>query len=602
MTYTSFTPNHQTDQPLASHVSLIHRNLHQEENPLQIAVYCRVSTDLQEQKHSYHLQMSYYTAYIEKQKCWKLYKIFADEGISGTSRKKRTAFNQMISDAMDGKIHYIITKSISRFARNTVDTLHCIRSLKALTPPVGVYFEKENIDTLDSRGELMLTILSALAQDESRSLSDNVRWSIQKKFQSGIDVTNLSSMLGYEFGKNKEWVINENQAHIVRYIYKRYLDGLSHESIAKELMERGYATGRGNLVWRSGSVYRILTNEKYVGDTHLQKTMTKDLFSHYSIPNNGTLPSYYIRNHHPAIIDRATWDAVQAEQKRRSRNSAKRKETAPPHHRYSHKWEFSSKLLCGNCSELLVRRTFRLNVKDQNHSARESGCYVRYPVWRCRIADQPRSLPGCHTESYLEISLKQSFMEYLYKLKHDLVSCMYPSASLDALSSCGIIQEFTEYLHQRETHPTSNLCHTPSTDAAFDQATAAAFYQSPEDPTSLIETLRWFLTEIISLPDLAADGSSFQIWGIAKEAATPFDILPFTDHIFQRVIRRGTVMGDQIIYETKFGLNFIVTGNKRRFRDFYGFRRVKDDGSAKILMRTEDVVDDIVRKVTSVKS
>ena len=525
--------------------------------------------------------MNYYTSYVKKQKGWKLYKIFADEGISGTSRRKRIAFNQMIEDAMKGKIDYIITKSISRFARNTIDTLCCIRSLKSLTPPVGVYFEKENIDTLDSRSELILTILSALAQDESRSISDNVRWSIQKKFQSGIDVTNLSSMIGYEAGKNKEWIINEKQAEIVRYIYQRYLDGLSHEAIAKELMAHGWTTGRGNSVWRGEAVRRILKNEKYTGDSILQKTVTKDLFTHQSIPNNGMLPSYYIHNHHPAIIDRATWDAVQAEQKRRSQNMKKKGTSSQ---RYSGKWEFSSKLFCGNCSAPLIRRTFRLKTKSGTPKSCCSDRLLRYPVWRCRTADQSDPARFCGTQSYLEVSLKQSFMEYLYQLKHELLSCMnspdsvsllnQTPSSFSPLSSFRLVQEFTAILCQAKASPISDADHYA--------------------PSLLIQNFHWFLTELISLPDCAPDGSAFQIPGIASSYAI-FDMLPFAGHIFQKVIAKGIVSEDQIIYETKFGISLLVEGNTRRFRDFYGFRKVEKDGTSKILNCPEDVSGEIVK-------
>lgn len=573
---TPLTRNHFSYQPLVPNVSLFQRKTSESELPLQVAVYCRVSTDLKEQKHSYHLQMNYYTAYVKKQKGWKLYRIFADEGLSGTSRKKRTAFNQMMDDAMNGKFHYIITKSISRFARNTLDTLHCIRSLKSLRPPVGVYFEKENIDTLDTKSELLLTILSALAQDESRSISDNVRWSIQKKFQNGIDVTNLSSMIGYEFGPDKEWKINESQAKVVRYIYQRYLDGLSYAAIAKELMNLGYVTGRGNTVWRGEAVRRILMNEKYVGDTHLQKTMTKDLFNHQSIPNDGTLPSYYIRNHHPAIIDRATWEAVQAEQARRSKTSSQDKSNAQQYvGKYSGKCIFSSKLFCGNCSELLIRRTFRLTRNSQTFSKALDN-KVSYPVWRCRTAEHLNPPYECHAKSYLEISLKQSFMEYLYQLKRQFLSCMNspsfsaskPDTFCASFSSFPLMQEFTSVFQTARSGNNGSLKHS----ASF-----------------LLQNFRWFLTELVSLPDHAADGSPFQILSPYKESLAHKDILPFASHIFQKMVVKGTVLDDLILYETKFGVCLAVEGNQRRLRDFCGFRIVHTDGSVQILSNPEEV-------------
>ena len=193
---------------------------------LRVAAYCRVSTGNDEQQSSYIKQKEYYTKLINSKEGWQMAGIYADEAITGTSRIHRKEFNRMIDDALHGKIDYIVTKSISRFARNTVDTLECVRQLRQLSPPVGIFFEKEHIDTLDTAGELFLTILSAMAQDESRSIGDNVRWSIQKNFQQGKPTINLERMLGYDMGENGEWVINEEQAETVREIFGLYLCGM----------------------------------------------------------------------------------------------------------------------------------------------------------------------------------------------------------------------------------------------------------------------------------------------------------------------------------------------------------------------------------------
>ena len=194
-----------------------------EQTNLRVAAYCRVSTGEDSQQTSYKSQKAFYTMYIGSKEGWTMAGIYADEAISGTSRAHRESFNAMMEDAKAGKIDYIITKSISRFARNTLDTLNCVRQLKSLNPPVGIFFEKENIDTLDASGELILTILSALAQDESRSISENVRWSIQKKFQAGKPLVNVNNLYGYEKGENGEWVVNEEQAEVIRYIFSSYL-------------------------------------------------------------------------------------------------------------------------------------------------------------------------------------------------------------------------------------------------------------------------------------------------------------------------------------------------------------------------------------------
>lgn len=281
------------------------------QNNIRVAAYCRVSTGDESQQTSYTTQKAFYTSFITSKPGWRFAGIYADEALSGTSRAHRVEFNRMMDDAKAGRIDYIVSKSISRFARNTVDTLTCIRELRQLNPPVGVFFEKENIDTLDATGELILTILSALAQDESRSISDNIRWALQRKFQRGSPQINLKRMIGYDMGPDGEWIINSDQAATVRYIFERYLLGLSATKIAAELNEMGRPTVNGKK-WAAGSVMIILRNEKYVGDIEMQKTITKDFLTHRSSKNSGEAPRYYIENHHVAIIDRLTWDKVQA--------------------------------------------------------------------------------------------------------------------------------------------------------------------------------------------------------------------------------------------------------------------------------------------------
>ena len=199
---------------------------------LRVAAYCRVSTGDESQQTSYVKQKIYYTELIRKKAEWEMAGIYADEAITGTSRARRQQFNQMMEDAANGRMDYIVTKSISRFARNTLDTLECVRKLRSQDPPVGIYFEKENIDTLDAKGELVLTILSALAQEESRSISDNIRWAFQKNFRAGRPVINLNRMIGYDPGPDGEWVINEEQARVVRMIFSEYLCGCTANGIA----------------------------------------------------------------------------------------------------------------------------------------------------------------------------------------------------------------------------------------------------------------------------------------------------------------------------------------------------------------------------------
>lgn len=373
-----------------------------------------------------------------------------------------------VGHAMDGKLDYIVTKSISRFARNTIDSLTCTRELRQLKPPVGIYFEKENIDTLDAKGELILTILSALAQDESRSISDNIRWSIQKKFQSGVPHINLKRMLGYELGANKQWVIVPEQAEIIRYIFDRFVKGQTANKIALELNQMEKFTVNGKK-WSAGSILIVLRNEKYVGDIEMQKTITKDFLTHRSSINKGEAPRYYVKNHHVGIIDRVTWDKVQTmlfEKPRADMTKGPGKKKVK-----SIKGSPFGNLRCGAilengpdagkpCGEGFFRTTYTgvangySDERSLKATGEDTGEYLEkytysYPVWRCkrkvgeRDGEPPkngspdqkaycRSKKGCMSdeekeaankrcpsERYHECALEQSFMELLYSMKRD---------------------------------------------------------------------------------------------------------------------------------------------------------------------------------------
>ena len=265
-----------------------------EKPKLRVAAYCRVSTDSDEQATSYEAQVSHYTEQITRNPEWAFAGIYADDGISGTNTKKREEFNRMIADCMDGKIDMIITKSISRFARNTLDCLKYIRQLKDRNIPV--FFEKENINTLDAKGEVLLTIMASLAQQESQSLSQNVKLGLQFRYQRGEVQVNHSRFLGYTKDENGRLVIDPEQAEVVRRIYREYLDGYSTDKIAAGLERDGILTGAGNPRWHTSTVAKILRNEKYMGDALLQKTYTVDYLSKKRIKNNGIMPQYYVEN------------------------------------------------------------------------------------------------------------------------------------------------------------------------------------------------------------------------------------------------------------------------------------------------------------------
>jgi DNA invertase Pin-like site-specific DNA recombinase len=253
-------------------------NERKEENPrLKVAAYCRVSTDSDEQATSYDAQVKHYTEYIQKNPEWEFAGIYADDGISGTNTKKRNEFNRMIDDCMAGNIDMIITKSISRFARNTLDCLKYIRQLKEKNIPV--YFEKESINTLDAKGEVLLTIMASLAQQESQSLSQNVKLGLQYRYQQGKVQVNHNRFLGYTKDKNGHLIIDPEQAEIVKRIYREYLEGSSMDKIAIGLEADGILTGAGNTKWHTSTINKILRNEKYMGDALLQKTYTVDFLT-----------------------------------------------------------------------------------------------------------------------------------------------------------------------------------------------------------------------------------------------------------------------------------------------------------------------------------
>ena len=329
----------------------------------RVAAYCRVSTEYEEQESSYDVQVEHYTTYIKSKPEWEFVEVYADDGISGTNTKKRDEFNRMIDDCKAGKIDMILTKSISRFSRNTVDCLKYTRELKALN--IAVFFEKENINTLDAKGEVLMTIMAALAQQESESLSANVRLGIQFRNQQGKVQVNHNRFLGYTKDENGKLVIVPEQAEIVKRIYAEYMDGASFLQIKRGLEADGILNGAGNKKWEVSNIRQILTNEKYIGDALLQKTYTVSVLEKKRVKNDGQVPKYYVEGSHEAIIDRDVFLRVQAEIDRRANIIKGGKKRV-----YSSKYALSSVIICGHCGDIFRR------IKWNNH-----GC--KSTVWRC---------------------------------------------------------------------------------------------------------------------------------------------------------------------------------------------------------------------------
>ena len=362
----------------------------------RVAAYCRVSTDQEEQLSSYEAQVNYYTTYIEKQPDYECAGIYADEGISGTSTKKRDQFNKMIADCKAGKIDMIITKSISRFARNTLDCLNFVRLLKDLG--IGVTFEKEAIFTLDSKGEVLLSILSSLAQDESRSISENSTWGIRRRFEQGRLFINATKFLGYDKDKNGNLVINEKQAKIVRRIYREFLDGKGANRIARDLEKDRVPNWNGKAKWYENSIRKMLTNEKYMGDALLQKTYTVDFLNKKRADNTGQVPQYYVEDSHPAIIDKEMWEAVRLEMERRrvfARTYGIQKlECATEYN------PFAGRVICGSCGHAYGRKVW--NSTDDR---------FRRIVWRCNGKYVVKGEKGCESQHIDDGVLYQVFVD-----------------------------------------------------------------------------------------------------------------------------------------------------------------------------------------------
>lgn len=324
---------------------------------LRVAAYCRVSTDDEEQKTSYEAQIGYYTEKINSNPEWQMAGIFADEGISGTQAQKRPEFLKMIRLCRQRKIDVILTKSLSRFARNTVDSLGYIRELRALG--IAVISEKENINTLTAESEMLITIMSCFAQAESESISKNVSWGVRQSFKNGNVPMQYARLLGYRKGHDGNAEIISEEAEVVKEIYRCYLDGMSMNLIADRLDEKGLTTKGGSSPYRKMVVQRILTNEKYMGDALLQKTYVTDCITKKMRKNNGELPMYLVKNHHEPIISRSDFNRVQEEMARRSaKRTIADKLTKTGQGKYSAKYALSELLICGECGEHYRRVTW----------------------------------------------------------------------------------------------------------------------------------------------------------------------------------------------------------------------------------------------------
>ena len=363
---------------------------------LRVAAYCRVSTEEEEQQSSYEAQCTYYTDKIMTNPEWTMAGIFADEGITGTSTKKRDDFNRMIRKCRQKKIDLILTKSISRFARNTLDSLKYIRALKEMG--IGIIFEKENINTLEMDTELIITFMSAFAQSESESISANVRWGKRQAMKEGKTSVNFKKLYGYFLDSEGNPQVDSDKAEVIRSIFNRYLQGASLRMIRQDLEAAGIPNPAGGEKWGIDQIRNILSNEKYCGDVLMQKTFIQDCISKKVVKNTGQLPMYLIQNNHPAIISREVYQAVQAEKARRSATASPSTKTSSTGRTcYASKFALSERLVCGECGTMYRRCTWKRNGKTRI-------------VWRC-VSRLDYGTKYCHQSPTMdEVPLQRAIM------------------------------------------------------------------------------------------------------------------------------------------------------------------------------------------------
>ena len=373
---------------------------------LRVAAYCRVSTLLEQQESSFEAQKSHYTEMILSNPNWNMAGIYADDGISGTNMRKRDEFNRMLQDCEAGKIDLVLTKSISRFARNTADMLNVIRTLRA--KGIAIYFEKERINTLEDTGEMLVTILGSQAQEESRNLSENTRWGIARRFENGTVMVNHKKFMGYTKNEDGELVIVPEEAEVVRLIFRLYLEGMSVAGIKRHLEGKGILTATGLNKWNEATIYQMLSNEKYMGDALLQKTYTADLLTKKKLKNNGEIRQYYITDDHEAIIPREIFHAVQQEMRRRAerRRPALTKRAKEKKKGYSSKYILSNLLLCGECGHPYRRLTWTRNGEKRI-------------VWRCASRAEHGTRYCQHSATLDEGPLQRAVMQAIRRVARD---------------------------------------------------------------------------------------------------------------------------------------------------------------------------------------
>ena len=493
----------------------------------RVGVYARVSTREADQLGSLEAQIAYYTFSILKDPNNQLIRVYADEGVSGTNAEKRSGFQKMIKDCENGKIDRIVTKSISRFARNTVDALDYVRKLKEFK--VSIYFEKEEIDTADEEGEVLLTVYSALAQEESRSLGESVSWGKKALAKRGV-VKHSMRTYGYKINKDSSWSIVEDEAIVVRTIFERFVSGVSGNQIGKELTLEGIPTMKKRPSWQSTTISAILNNPSYTGDLLYQKRYTKDTFTSRSKLNFGDVSKILIEDHHPAIIDRDTWDAAQSIISKRKRTISK-----IMHERT----ELFTKLICSECGSILYH-----SVKRNKNSERHR--------WRCKAALNKDPLIECNASFLVESDILDSFMNMLIECKSDSGLGLLIDENLKQRKLTPEDKNRLLYLEDEIQKRYQELYRVVEKGGKIGEDTTEIkrhtdgimeiqdeineLIDSEDEYLFLLDEKRWFIKELEDLPDKGD--------------------LSYRDDIFKRVVQNGIISANKsITFNLIFGIS-----------------------------------------------
>lgn len=517
----------------------------------RIGIYARISTHLSGQLGSLEAQVAHYTYSTLKNPKYQLAQMYIEKGVSGTKAEKRPEFMRMIEDCKAGKLDRIITKSISRFARNTVDALVYVRMLKSLKPAVYITFEKEGIDTAENDGETLFVVYSGLAQEESRSLAESVAWGKRALAKRGIYRTSMRTY-GYELGENRSWHVNPKEAKVVKWIYDAYLQGKSINQIKTELTDKEVETYGGKKEWGRTSVLQILKNPAYTGDLLFQKSYVSDPITGSRIMNKGEREQYLIEGHHCAIISHETWNKVQDRVEKRSAIGRTGGNKNPKKHT---RQEFFKKFSCSECgSHLIHMPEYRIG---------ENG--VHY--WRCNEANKNKHLLGCSARSFREECIEHTFMAMLQEMKysHNLKDDVEQAAAMNMLTDkerekIKLLESEMQRLYQelysvveegKKIGEDTEIIQELADSIMSIQSQINDFNAKQERAESILKELKWLQKELRKLEDFDPE----------KER------IPFRADIFSRIVENGVVHPDgKIDYNLKLGISWTAKGNEKRVR------------------------------------